>query len=664
MQKDIMKITLTRNIMRLCATILIALLPHSVTAANTSEALVKDEKHNDVKSMLLIAAQNGDIKAQTLFIQRNTQANTQAQKPVIDQAKTWADNGNVSLMVWLADNYYTGNQLQKKYISAARWYIKAARKGDISAQYNLASMYIHGQGIKKNLISARDWLTLAANKDHKPSIDLLEKVNAEITELKAQWEAIKEEQRQAQLAFDKHKEQLRKAQLDVEKAKQAVKSAKKAGLAEWVKKEIGFCYSGKSKSCFDLAVANETGKITGKPEYEIAEKFYIKACDMNSYKACMNLANNYASKKFKSRSEDGTEDGFQKSFDLYKKSCAGDIEPACSYYGSLNLRFANGQKEAAWAYDKSCNLGAIESCLKVGKIYYAGKGDIDRQSGGITKDLARAKKYFISACKGGIKKACKLKIEVSKQDLELKKSALEASQKELRLLKEKQAIAEISLKEAILVKSLLASNNKFREGTAFKLIKDAPLRTDKIKITEYFSYNCKGCYLLQKNGNLEKWINAQKENIEINKIHITGMSKVLARLFYTLKKMKVGKSVHKDLFNQIDLKQPIHTKENDFLDFISRHDIDKGAFNEIYSSPEMDKKIKGKVESEKNLSFKTIPAFVVNDQYYITLGTALATKPNIPDDISKDERNRQIELRVFEIIDYLVGIEREVIKNK
>ncbi len=457
MQKNVMKNILIKKVTIICAAMLIALLPHSATAANTSEALVKDEKHDDVKSMLLIAAQNGDAKAQLLYIQRNIQSKIQASKPITDQAKAWAENGNVSLMVWLADNYYTGNQLPQEYKNAATWYIKAAQKGDLSAQYNLGYMHIHGQGIKQDLMKARDLLTLAANKNHQLSINLLKKVNAEISELKAKWKAIKEEQRQAQLEYDK--------------ALQAVKIAK------------------------------------------------------------------------------------------------------------------------------------------------------------------------------------------AKQNVQIEKDKLE-------IINKKLVIAKIKLKEANLVNALLAERKKFKAGTAFKLIKNAPLRTDKIKIIEYFSYNCGGCHLLQKNGNLEKWVNAQSSDIEVNKIHITGMSKRLARLFYTLEKMGADKTVHKGIFNKVSLKQSIYTKENGFLDFISSYNVDKNTFNNIYSSPEMDKKIKTNAENEKKLSFRTIPAFVINGQYYVTLDTALASKPSIPSDISQDERNRQIELRALEIIDYLISIERDVIKNK
>ncbi|MBL4803097.1 MAG: sel1 repeat family protein [Emcibacter sp.] len=67
-----------------------------------------------------------------------------------------------------------------------------------------------------------------------------------------------------------------------------------------------------------------------------------------------------------------------------------------------------------------------------------GKGDIDRQDGGVTQDIGRAKKYFTIACKAGLQKACKLKkFATSKQDVILKKSALEASQKKLEIARAK-----------------------------------------------------------------------------------------------------------------------------------------------------------------------------------------------------------------------------------
>ncbi|PCJ99989.1 MAG: hypothetical protein COA45_04025 [Zetaproteobacteria bacterium] len=482
-KKDIMKNILIRNITITCAVMLIVLLPYSATTANASENLLKTEapanagKDYGVKSMLLISAQNGDMKAQTLYIQQNTQPKTQTSKPIVDLAKTWARAGNVSLMVWLGDNYYTGNQLPQVLDNAGYWYSKATENGDINARYNLAYMYFHGQGIKKNPNYAQELLTLSANKNHTPSINLLKKVNVRIAELKAEWESIKEEKRQAQMEFDSLTEQLRKDKLAEKKAATATK---KPSLAE--------------------------------------------------------------------------------------------------------------------------------------------------------------------------------------QDLQLKKDALEANQKKIVLLKEELAISKAKEKEAKLVNTLLAKNNKFKAGIAFKIINKTDLRTDKIKVTEYFSYGCSGCYSIQKNNNLRKYKDSQ--SIQFDKIHISLIHPSFARLFYTLKKMGIEEELRKEILEQTHLKHAYHIRKNKFLDFISSRGIDKNKFIDIYSSPEMDKKIKANTVNEKKLGFDGIPVFIINNQYHVTLNTAAASKPRISPKLSEDERNKQIELRMFEIIDYLVSIERDVIKNK
>ncbi|MBL4803096.1 MAG: sel1 repeat family protein [Emcibacter sp.] len=375
---------LIRNIIIGGVAMLMAFPPYFATTAYSSETftgakpLVKEGKDDGVKSMLFIAAQNGDMKAQDLFIQRNTQPKIQAQKPIVDQAKTWAEGGNVALMVWLGDNYYTGNQLPKRFENAITWYSKAAKKGDVSAQFNLGYMYFDGQGVKRNLIRARQLFTMAANKNHAPSIRLLKRVNAKISALEAEWEKIKEEQRQAQMEVDKLEEQLRQNALAAEKNKQAVKSTKKStkklSLAELVNKEMKLCFSGKSKSCFDLAVANEAGKITGKVEYEIAEKFYIKACDLNSYRACMNLANNYASKKFKSLSKNGVDDGFKKHLVFIKRLAREILRPHVVFMGHLMPALLMAKKKLLGHMAKHATLALGRVAWKLGKYTMWVKG--------------------------------------------------------------------------------------------------------------------------------------------------------------------------------------------------------------------------------------------------------------------------------------------------
>lgn len=53
---------------------------------------------------------------------------------------------------------------QKSYAEAARWYLKAARRGHLGAQYNIADMYYSGEGVVQSYTEAFYWFKKAADQ--------------------------------------------------------------------------------------------------------------------------------------------------------------------------------------------------------------------------------------------------------------------------------------------------------------------------------------------------------------------------------------------------------------------------------------------------------------------------------------------------------------------
>lgn len=58
--------------------------------------------------------------------------------------------------------------------AAVEWYRKAAAQGHAGGEYGLGHMYAIGEGVEKDLEQARTWIMRAAEKNHLPSVMLLQ----------------------------------------------------------------------------------------------------------------------------------------------------------------------------------------------------------------------------------------------------------------------------------------------------------------------------------------------------------------------------------------------------------------------------------------------------------------------------------------------------------
>ena len=54
--------------------------------------------------------------------------------------------------------YYKGDQVERDFSEAAKWYRLAAEQNDDLAAVRLGLMYTHGEGVAKDLVQAYKWI--------------------------------------------------------------------------------------------------------------------------------------------------------------------------------------------------------------------------------------------------------------------------------------------------------------------------------------------------------------------------------------------------------------------------------------------------------------------------------------------------------------------------
>jgi TPR repeat protein len=57
--------------------------------------------------------------------------------------------------------YRKGKGVTQDYVTAVKWYRKAADQGNASAQFNLGNMYRKGRGVTQDYVQAHMWYNLA-----------------------------------------------------------------------------------------------------------------------------------------------------------------------------------------------------------------------------------------------------------------------------------------------------------------------------------------------------------------------------------------------------------------------------------------------------------------------------------------------------------------------
>jgi len=157
---------------------------------------------------------------------------------------------------------------------------------------------------------------------------------------------------------------------------------------DFKKYEIG-CENNISSECRERAyLALEVNK-----SYDEAEKYFLKACELNDAKSCSLLGYMYRSKNAKKRDE-------KKYFQFFDKACKLGDGNACTVIGSIfysrsakNNEVKVRQTDIFYStkyYERACYFGDQRGCKQLGRHYLLGYG--------VKQDKRKAIKIFKSDC--------------------------------------------------------------------------------------------------------------------------------------------------------------------------------------------------------------------------------------------------------------------------
>ncbi len=185
---------------------------------------------------------------------------------------------------------------------------------------------------------------------------------------------------------------------------------------------------------------------------------------------------------------------------------------------------------------------------------------------------------------------------------------------------------------------LLGAQANFVEGTHYEVI-DKPVKTvtgDKIEVRELFWYYCPHCFNVEPV--LEDWVSKLPDNTQFVRQPAVFSDRWVngAIFYYVLEQLGEVKRLHSELFDAIHIHQNRFIDQEDFVDWLASHGVDKAKANAAFKSFSVNVKVsKSKLNTVK---YQTtgVPVLIIDGKYWT------------------DATHAGGELRMFEVADYLI----------
>jgi len=305
----------------------------------------------------------------TLFAFGNVQAQEKTELEKVRTYQKECDAGNMSGCYNLVRNYEAGEGVTKDLKRASELYKKACDGGMMEGCNALGRNYDKGRGVTKDQKRAIELYEKSCDGGNKAGCFYLKSAE-KLAKKRAQEKTYDTEKIKNERERQKHFERLR----DYEK----------------------LCDKDEAWACYTVGImyAPPSGSSPVGIDFERANQFFKKACDLNEYPGCVRLGHHY-------ESGEGVTRNLPMAETLYQKACDGGDPWGCLNLGGFYEEGLGGKADLQKAqkfYQKSCDGGG-GGCFALGRLYENGRG--------VKKDLVRAREFYQKACDHTDVDACK-----------------------------------------------------------------------------------------------------------------------------------------------------------------------------------------------------------------------------------------------------------------
>jgi thiol:disulfide interchange protein DsbA len=183
------------------------------------------------------------------------------------------------------------------------------------------------------------------------------------------------------------------------------------------------------------------------------------------------------------------------------------------------------------------------------------------------------------------------------------------------------------IQKAILALSLLfvsqlaiAQEAAYQEGVHYFKISQVPADTgsDKVEVTELFSYGCSHCYTFE--AYVESWRKKQAENVKFNRIAV-GFGRraweMMARAYISAEMLGIVEESHIAMMEAIWKQKKQFRSLDDLAKFYSQFGVEESTFIANFQSFAADSQLRRDQRDVRLFGITGTPSLVVNRKYRV-----------------------------------------------
>ncbi|MEX2488803.1 MAG: thiol:disulfide interchange protein DsbA/DsbL [Pseudomonadales bacterium] len=192
---------------------------------------------------------------------------------------------------------------------------------------------------------------------------------------------------------------------------------------------------------------------------------------------------------------------------------------------------------------------------------------------------------------------------------------------------------------------LQAAPFEYQEGTHYERL-NTPVNTresDKVVVTEYFSYGCPHCYRFDPM--ISKWKTELPADVEFRRSPAVWNQdyKLYAQIYYTAEALEVLEEIHTPLFQAIHAQGMRLNDPKRSASFFSEFGVDPNDFAKVFSSFGVRAAVQQAQARGRAYRASGVPAIIVNGKYRIE-GSMAGSNPEM-----------------LEVAEYLISRERQAL---
>jgi thiol:disulfide interchange protein DsbA len=163
---------------------------------------------------------------------------------------------------------------------------------------------------------------------------------------------------------------------------------------------------------------------------------------------------------------------------------------------------------------------------------------------------------------------------------------------------------------------------EFQSGVHYLQMDNLPLRAEKVKVVEFFSYACPHCYELE--NYIEPWIQKEQANIDFQRMPAAWNAyyEFLSQAFFTIQILKREDQLNAAMFNAIH-RERLNLQSIDGLrTLFVREGVTADVFDKTFDSFAVKQKVFQAKSSFEKFHLSSVPSVVVADHYVTDVSKA------------------------------------------